>query len=285
MKTCKKYAVLLPRSASLHSKSLLRRRILPTLAMDLRKLPQSKAGKLLATDLRTASSNEPDQHSSDPQEHQDKPDAGPASGAAGAITITALSFTHHKLDSASPEPGLSISITKVHHSAVDLSDSVTKPFATLAINSVTESLLICGRTSGAAHITGVENSTLIIWSRQVRMHECKNCLVYLHCGSRPVIEDCNAIRFTPFPPVYVSTPFVALEVFSFIIRRQNTTGSPRPNSPNMWDQVDDFKWLRAEHSPNWNTLQPGDEGTIGSGPWEVIKSFGAPGCTLSELRR
>ena len=154
----------------------------------------------------TASSNEPDQHSSDSQERQDNSDAGPASGAAGAITITALSFTHHRLDSASLEPGLSILITKVHHSAVDLSDSLSRPFATLAINSVTESLLMCGRTSGAAHITGVENSTLIIWSRQVRMHECKNCLVYLHCGSRPVIEDCNAIRFTPFPPVYVSTP-------------------------------------------------------------------------------
>lgn len=22
----------------------------------------------------------------------------------------------------------------------------------------------------------------------------------------------------------------------------------------MWDQVDDFKWLKAEHSPNWSVL-------------------------------
>lgn len=153
-----------------------------------------------------ASSDEPDQHSSEPQEHQDNLDTGPPSGTAGAITITSLSFTHRRLDSASSEPGLSVSITKVHHSAVDLSDTLSRPFATLAINSVTESLLICGRISGAAHITAVENSTLIIWSRQVRIHECKNCLVYLRCGSRPVIEDCKAIRFTPFLPVYVSIP-------------------------------------------------------------------------------
>lgn len=99
----------------------------------------------------------------------------------------------------------------------------------------------------------------------MRMHECKNCLVYLRCGSRPIIEDCKGIRFTPFQPVY------------------NTTESSRPKSPNMWDQVDDFKWLRAEHSPNWSTLQPGDEGTIGSGPWEAIKSFISTGCTLPEL--
>ena len=51
----------------------------------------------------------------------------------------------------------------------------------------------------------------------------------------------------------------------------------------MWDQIDDFNWLRAEHSPNWNTLQPGDEGTIGGGALEVIKSFGSTGWTVAEL--
>jgi len=24
--------------------------------------------------------------------------------------------------------------------------------------------------------------------------------------------------------------------------------------PNQWDQVDDFKWLKADHSPNWDVL-------------------------------
>lgn len=99
----------------------------------------------------------------------------------------------------------------------------------------------------------------------MRMHECKNCLVCLRCGSRPIIEDCKGIRFTPLPSVF------------------HTTESPRPNSPNMWDQVDDFKWLRAEPSPNWSTLQPGDEGTIGSGPWEVPRLTESTECTLSEL--
>ena len=156
---------------------------------------------------KTASLNEHDYPNSEAQEHQDSLNLGPAAEAAGAITITSLSFTHHRLHSVSSEPGSSISITKIHHSAIDLSDSLSRPFATLTLNSVTESLLICGRTSGAAHMTGVENSTLIVWSRQVRMHECKNCLVYLRCGSRPIIEDCEGIRFTPFQPVDVSVLF------------------------------------------------------------------------------
>ena len=54
-------------------------------------------------------------------------------------------------------------------------------------------------------------------------------------------------------------------------------------SPNLWDQVDDFKWLRAERSPHWSTLQPGDEGAIGSGLWEVTKSFASTWRTTSEL--
>ncbi|CAD6564858.1 MAG: hypothetical protein ASARMPRED_005711 [Alectoria sarmentosa] len=128
-------------------------------------------------EVKTASSNEPDHHSSDPQKTQDSLDAGPVSGTAGAITIASLSSTQHRFDFASSEPGSSVSITNIHHSAVDLSDSLSRPFATLAINSVTESLLICGRTSGAAHITGVENSTLIVWSRQVH-RSSKTARVY-----------------------------------------------------------------------------------------------------------
>ena len=52
MKTCKKYAMRLHRSASLHSRRLLRRRMLPTLAMGLPKMPQSEARELLATKSR-----------------------------------------------------------------------------------------------------------------------------------------------------------------------------------------------------------------------------------------
>ncbi len=107
--------------------------------------------------------------------------------------------------------------------------------------------------------------------------------MYLRCGSRPIIEHCTGIRFTPLPSIHVSVPFTAADLFSIKTRCQDSADAPRPDSPNLWDQVDDFGWLRAEHSPNWATLQPGDEATIGSGQWEAIKSFGSAGCPLSEL--
>ena len=33
-----------------------------------------------------------------------------------------------------------------------------------------------------------------------------------------------------------------------------TQGETEAPVQNHWDQVDDFKWLKAEHSPNWSIL-------------------------------
>jgi tubulin-specific chaperone C len=33
-----------------------------------------------------------------------------------------------------------------------------------------------------------------------------------------------------------------------------TQREPEAPVQNHWDQVDDFKWLKAEHSPNWSIL-------------------------------
>jgi hypothetical protein len=51
----------------------------------------------------------------------------------------------------------------------------------------------------------VEDSIIVVASRQVRMHDCKNVEIYLHCASRPIIEDCSNVRFAPIPECYVST--------------------------------------------------------------------------------
>ena len=50
----------------------------------------------------------------------------------------------------------------------------------------------------------------------------------------------------------------------------------------MWDQVDDFKWLKAEHSPNWSILPP--EATVVDEVWREIVP-GGPGWSLSDILR
>ena len=49
---------------------------------------------------------------------------------------------------------------------------------------------------------------------------------------------------------------------------------------NMWDQVDDFKWLKAEQSPNWSLLPPED--TVMDDIWREIVP-GGPGWTLEDI--
>lgn len=38
----------------------------------------------------------------------------------------------------------------------------------------------------------------------------------------------------------------------------------------MWDQVDDFGWLRAEPSPNWGVLTTEDDLWINDEKWRDI---------------
>ena len=100
----------------------------------------------------------------------------------------------------------STSLTNITQSLVDLSATTKecRPSSALTVTSVKQSLLICGSVAGAAHITGMEKSTLIMNSRQVRLHNCVDCVLYLRCSSRPIIEDCKDIRFAPLPRVLVS---------------------------------------------------------------------------------
>jgi hypothetical protein len=48
---------------------------------------------------------------------------------------------------------------------------------------------------------------------------------------------------------------------------------------NQWDQVDDFKWLKADHSPNWTTLS--EEERLGAELWEKVVP-GQPGVSVEE---
>jgi hypothetical protein len=49
---------------------------------------------------------------------------------------------------------------------------------------------------------------------------------------------------------------------------------------NQWDQVDDFKWLKVEHSPNWAIL-PEDQ-RLGNDIWTTAVP-GGPGMGLVDI--
>lgn len=130
-------------------------------------------------------------------------------------------------------------VTNLINCTVDLSaPAAVSPFSALYLKNILSSTVVTGRVAGATHITDVANTKLYVSTRQFRMHGAKNVDVYLHCASRPIIEDCEGVRFAPLPESMISEELKTVQ--------------------NQWDQIDDFKWLKAEQSPNWSILPEGE---------------------------
>lgn len=53
-------------------------------------------------------------------------------------------------------------------------------------------------------------------------------------------------------------------------------------SQDKWDQIDDFKWLKAEQSPNWSFLPPED--IVVEEVWRDIVP-GGPGWSIDDILR
>lgn len=121
------------------------------------------------------------------------------------VKLSGHTGMHIVLPSSASHATSSGMITKITRCVLDMSIPTTNgaPFAGLSLKEINESLIVVGRVAGAAHITDVKDSILVVASRQVRLHECKNIDIYLMCSSRPIIEDCEGVRFAPLPKCYV----------------------------------------------------------------------------------
>jgi len=138
-------------------------------------------------------------HPSNPLACADK-----TSSVKGPTEISSLSNAKI-LGSDTPETISSATVTDIQRSWIDLSrpPAQRQPLAGLSVKSISKSLLVCGTVTGAVHITDAVKCTLLMTSHQVRMHDCKDCVVYLRCSSKPIIENCVGIRFAPLPASYV----------------------------------------------------------------------------------
>lgn len=129
----------------------------------------------------------------------------PSFSTAKNIGISNQAGLHIILPSSASRATASGSLTDLRDCIVDMSVPTAqgKPFPGLALKDISNSLIVAGRVSGPVHITGVSDSILVVAARQVRIHECRDVDIYLHCSSHPIIEDCTGMRFAPLPKCYV----------------------------------------------------------------------------------
>ena len=86
--------------------------------------------------------------------------------------------------------------------------------------------------------TGASNCTLKLASYQIRIHDAHNCIVHLRLRSNPIIEHSDRLQFGPYSPVYSGSAGYL-----------DSAGLSQENG--LWQQVQDFGWLRKTQSPNW----------------------------------
>jgi tubulin-specific chaperone C len=192
---------------------------------------------------------------------------------------TRISFSNHKglhiilPPSASHATSTSGTLSNLRNCIVDMSvptsfGVVARPFAGLTLRDISDSLIVSGRVAGPMHITNMRDSVLVVACRQFRMHDSRSVDVYLHCGSRPIIEDCDDVRFAPLPSVYETEE----------INGEGKGGVA--GNGNFWDQVDDFKWLKSEPSPHWRILEQSER--VEERVWTEIVP-GKPGIGVEDL--
>ena len=109
--------------------------------------------------------------------------------------------------SVSASDQVSASITNIKACVVDISARSTRdnPLAKAHILAARRSLIMCGHVSGSTFLSDSEGCILVATCGQMRLHNCKNGVVYLHCSSNPVIEGCQGIKFASLPSIFVSS--------------------------------------------------------------------------------
>ncbi|KZM22582.1 uncharacterized protein EKO05_0009573 [Ascochyta rabiei] len=159
----------------------------------------------------------------------------PSFSSTTSINISNHSSIHIIPPTSASSATSSGTLSNLNDCTIDLSAPTSaSPFSALYLKNIEKSVVVCGTVAGATHITDVRDTKIFAGTRQFRMHGARNVDVYLHCASRPIIEDCEGVRFAPLPEAYITDEMRLVK--------------------NQWDQIDDFKWLKAEQSPNWSIL-------------------------------
>ena len=139
------------------------------------------------------------------------------------------------LDSARSSKSRDVVLRNLEDCVVFLGDTMSA----LRVTNVKRCHIYGGPVAGSMLLEGCEDCTFWLASRQIRLHHAERCTFHLRVMSNPIIEDCKALTFAPYNIMYEGLPDMLVKA------GLGTTFK------DMWSRVQDFKWHRAQHSPNW----------------------------------
>ncbi|CAK9204024.1 unnamed protein product [Sphagnum troendelagicum] len=125
-------------------------------------------------------------------------------------------------------------------------------FTTLYVNKLRNCHVYAGPVTGSVLIEEVQGSLFMLASHQIRIHSTTATDFYLRVRSRPIVEYTKGIRFAPY-------------AFHYSGIEKDLQAANLMEETDLWESVDDFRWLRAVQSPNWSVL-PSDQRISMEGP-------------------
>eukprot|EP00164_Ancoracysta_twista_P005380 GFYU01007361.1.p2 GENE.GFYU01007361.1~~GFYU01007361.1.p2 ORF type:complete len:146 (+),score=18.91 GFYU01007361.1:3-440(+) len=115
----------------------------------------------------------------------------------------------------------------------------------LYVDKLENCTVYAGPCSGAVHIEECTNCTFVVACHQMRIHTTTETTFSILVRSNPIIEKCSKVGFCPYVLTYDG------------IDKQLATANLSLDQ-NKWDNVQDFNWLRAQQSTNWNVVPEGE---------------------------
>ena len=142
----------------------------------------------------------------------------------------------------------------------------------LFIRGCTNCTFLVLPTSGSLFMDNCQNSKLYCASHQLRMKNCKNVDVYVCCRSTPIIEACREMRFGPYTAwsgLLKSTlpegegaggagGEKKFDTHAEWVKEVGNINNYEKHGVTSFNHVDDFDWLRHQHSPHWSVLEEQD---------------------------
>ncbi|KAJ1975436.1 hypothetical protein H4R33_006654 [Dimargaris cristalligena] len=150
-------------------------------------------------------------------------------------------------------------------------------------------LVLVGPVAGSVFLEACHDCVIVVACRQLRIHTSHHLTFYLHAASHPIIEDCDKIVVMDYPPPLKPAASLSTGMESNRTAASETTRTiweraALLETANLYDQVNDFKWLRRQASPHWRVGTGSTSTAIPSELWDQMAappSSSDQGATLS----
>lgn len=147
-----------------------------------------------------------------------------------ALVISALSKIHWQAEDLPTGASSSYVFRDINKSIINLA-YLQKSTASIYIHNISESIIYAPNVLRSVIVHNAIDCAMLIGCHQFRMHASKGCAIYIHATSKPIIEHCSNLSFSPLRPPSAETTA----------------------ANDNWRSVQDFDWLQSSKgdSPHW----------------------------------